>query len=346
MCRAGRGGPCWRRSACRSWRSRRSRTRCAPRSWVPPCCSPVFTSARSSRSKYDDPRDPHEPRARQPQDGVLGVHRLGVPAVHVAHLDLSGLQGEERRRTVPPRDPQHPVHVRQHVRPADVEPDDGTGARRGAARRHEVGKDLAVLDGTARARVPGRPGDRVHGVRAQGPDAPDEPVRLHVLRADGDARRARDGRRLVAADAVGAGAAGEAHQCACDDRRDQRPVLALRGRGLDRDLYGGIPHPMTEHSHPTAGVYLRVAAVLVILTVLEVGVFYVPAFHPVLVPVLVVLSAAKFTLVVMFYMHLKADSRVFTFLFGAPLLLAAVVMVALLFLLLGALTLRGAAGAG
>src|SRR2546423_13383168 len=79
----------------------------------------------------------------------------------------------------------------------------------------------------------------------------------------------------------------------------------------------------TEHAHPTAGVYLRVAAVLVILTVLEVGVFYVPAFHPVLVPVLLVLSAAKFALVVMFYMHLKADSRMFTFLFGAPLMLAA-----------------------
>src|SRR5438309_11847368 len=100
-----------------------------------------------------------------------------------------------------------------------------------------------------------------------------------------------------------------------------------------------------EHAHPSVDVYLRVAAALVILTVLEVGVFYVPAFHPVLVPVLLVLSAVKFTLVVMFYMHLKADSRVFTFLFGAPLLLAAVVMVALLFLLLGALTLRGAAGA-
>src|ERR1051325_11532882 len=98
-----------------------------------------------------------------------------------------------------------------------------------------------------------------------------------------------------------------------------------------------------EHSHPTSGVYLRGAAGRGIL---EVVVFYVPAFHPVLVPVLVVLSAAKFTLVVMFYMHLKADSRVFTFLFGAPLLLAAVVLVALLFLLLGALTLRGAAGAG
>src|SRR2546425_11784254 len=100
------------------------------------------------------------------------------------------------------------------------------------------------------------------------------------------------------------------------------------------------------HGHPTAAVYVRVAAILVILTVLEIGVFYVPAFRPVLVPVLLVLSAAKFTLVVMFYMHLKADSRFFTFLFGVPLLLAVGVMVALLFLFLGALTLKGAAGAG
>ncbi len=104
--------------------------------------------------------------------------------------------------------------------------------------------------------------------------------------------------------------------------------------------------PERGDAHPTVGVYLRVAAALVILTVLEVGVFYVPAFHAVLVPVLLVLSTAKFALVVMFYMHLKADSRVFSFLFGAPLALAVVVLVALLFLFLGALTLRGAAGAG
>ena len=92
--------------------------------------------------------------------------------------------------------------------------------------------------------------------------------------------------------------------------------------------------------------YLRVAAALVILTVLEVGVFYVPAFHVVLVPVLLVLSATKFTLVVMFYMHLKDDDKFFSFLFGAPLVIAVGVMVALLFLFFGALTLRGVAGAG
>jgi cytochrome c oxidase subunit 4 len=93
-------------------------------------------------------------------------------------------------------------------------------------------------------------------------------------------------------------------------------------------------------AHATTGTYLRVAAALVIITLLEVGVFYVPAFQPTLVPVLLFLSAIKFTLVVMFYMHLKFDNRFFAFLFGGPLLLAMAVVVSLLFLFYGALRLR------
>lgn len=92
--------------------------------------------------------------------------------------------------------------------------------------------------------------------------------------------------------------------------------------------------------HATTGTYLRVAAILVIVTLIEVGVFYVPAFQPALVPTLLVLSALKFALVVMFYMHLKFDNRFFTFLFGGPLLLAVGVMIGLLFLFFGAVRLR------
>lgn len=95
----------------------------------------------------------------------------------------------------------------------------------------------------------------------------------------------------------------------------------------------------TSHGHPTAAVYLRIAAVLFILTVLEVGVFYVPAFHPILVPALLTLSAVKFALVVMFYMHLKMDNRFFTLIFGGPLLLATAVMIGLMFLF-GVLVIR------
>ena len=91
------------------------------------------------------------------------------------------------------------------------------------------------------------------------------------------------------------------------------------------------PHP-EQHAHPTAGTYLRVFAILVIITLVEVGIFYVPAFQPILVPALLTFSAIKFALVVMFYMHLKQDSALFTFLFGGPFLLAVGMMIGLLFL--------------
>jgi cytochrome c oxidase subunit 4 len=97
---------------------------------------------------------------------------------------------------------------------------------------------------------------------------------------------------------------------------------------------------MSEQSHATTGTYLRIAAVLVIITFIEVGVFYVPVFQPALVPTLLVLSAVKFTLVVMFYMHLKFDNRFFAVLFGGPLLLGVAVVVSLLFIFYGTVRLR------
>src|SRR5258706_13798708 len=93
-------------------------------------------------------------------------------------------------------------------------------------------------------------------------------------------------------------------------------------------------------AHASTGTYLPIAAILVIITLIEVGVFYVPAFQSVLVPVLLVLSAVKFTLVVMFYMHLQFDNRFFTCLFGGPLLLGFVVVVSLLLIFYGTVRLR------
>lgn len=95
-----------------------------------------------------------------------------------------------------------------------------------------------------------------------------------------------------------------------------------------------------QQAHATTGTYLRVAAILVIITLIEVGIFYVPAFQSFLVPVLLVLSAVKFALVVMFYMHLKFDNKFFAFLFGGPLLLGLFVVVSLLFIFYGSVRLR------
>ncbi|HKI99834.1 MAG TPA: cytochrome C oxidase subunit IV family protein [bacterium] len=67
-----------------------------------------------------------------------------------------------------------------------------------------------------------------------------------------------------------------------------------------------------EHEHPGPLTYAKVAAVLTILTAMEVWVFYLPAVRSMLVPILIVLSGTKFTLVVMFYMHLKYDHGAFS----------------------------------
>jgi len=74
--------------------------------------------------------------------------------------------------------------------------------------------------------------------------------------------------------------------------------------------------------HASTAIYLIVAGILCGITGLEFGVIYVRRLAPVLLPLLLTLSAGKFALVVMFYMHLRYDSRVLTFLFVAPLVLA------------------------
>ena len=98
-----------------------------------------------------------------------------------------------------------------------------------------------------------------------------------------------------------------------------------------------------EHGHPTAGVYAKVGLVLVVLTALEVGLYEITygehagAFsadiRPFFVPMLLLLSAAKFALVAMFYMHLKQDSKLFTGVFVFPLTIAAVIIFGLMILM-------------
>lgn len=89
-----------------------------------------------------------------------------------------------------------------------------------------------------------------------------------------------------------------------------------------------------EHEHPTWKEYKWVAFWLTLITVLEVWFYYIPRFvaSPYFVPTLLILSATKFAIVVLFYMHLKYDHKLFRALFSAPLLIAMSMIVALLFL--------------
>ena len=90
------------------------------------------------------------------------------------------------------------------------------------------------------------------------------------------------------------------------------------------------PLQATQHEHASIGTYVRVAVILCIVTALEFTVIYIRRLTPILLPLLLVLSAGKFALVVMFYMHLRYDAKPLTFFFVSALLLASGVTLALM----------------
>jgi cytochrome c oxidase subunit 4 len=87
-----------------------------------------------------------------------------------------------------------------------------------------------------------------------------------------------------------------------------------------------------EGGHASPGFYWMIGVVLTVITAVEVAIFYIPQLASVLVPALLVLSAAKFVLVVAYYMHLKFDSNVFAGLFMAGFVLATFMVTALIVL--------------
>ncbi|HWJ23147.1 MAG TPA: cytochrome C oxidase subunit IV family protein [Gemmatimonadaceae bacterium] len=94
-------------------------------------------------------------------------------------------------------------------------------------------------------------------------------------------------------------------------------------------------HDAAAHAHhPTAKTYLVVGLFLTIITVLEVWAYYVPSFvaSKAFVPTLLIMSAVKFATVVMFYMHLKYDHKIFRALFTGGFLVAATTLIGLMFL--------------
>ena len=72
--------------------------------------------------------------------------------------------------------------------------------------------------------------------------------------------------------------------------------------------------------------YIKIAAILAFLTGLEVSTYFVD-FGPVFLPVLLVLMSVKFFIVVSYFMHLKFDSKIFSFLFYMGLFLAVTVYI-------------------
>ena len=78
-----------------------------------------------------------------------------------------------------------------------------------------------------------------------------------------------------------------------------------------------------EHAHPGPGEYIKVAVVLAIVTAIEVAAYYVTGLSDtVLSAGLLIMMVIKFSLVGLWFMHLRFDSPLFRRLFVVGIILA------------------------
>jgi heme/copper-type cytochrome/quinol oxidase subunit 4 len=72
-------------------------------------------------------------------------------------------------------------------------------------------------------------------------------------------------------------------------------------------------HPAGSHAgrHPSPKEYIRIAVILALITAAEVAIYYMEGAKEFLIPMLFLFSVIKFSLVVMWYMHLMFDSRTY-----------------------------------
>jgi cytochrome c oxidase subunit 4 len=86
-----------------------------------------------------------------------------------------------------------------------------------------------------------------------------------------------------------------------------------------------VRQPLTtsrEHAHPGPVEYVKVGVILAVATGIEVGIYYANLGQHLLTGLLLALMVFKFALVVLWFMHLRFDSKLFRRLFVTGLGLA------------------------
>ena len=91
------------------------------------------------------------------------------------------------------------------------------------------------------------------------------------------------------------------------------------------------PTDIAAHEgHPSPSQYIVVGLILGVVTAVEVAVYYVDTLAGVLLGILMVLSAMKFILVMLWFMHLRFDNQLFSILFSGGLVLAVLLFIVVL----------------
>lgn len=91
-------------------------------------------------------------------------------------------------------------------------------------------------------------------------------------------------------------------------------------------------HATAEAHSESTRKYWIIGAVLAVITIIEVLITFVPMPHEFLFVILMILAFVKGAGVVMYFMHLQGDFKVFQFVFIVPFSLASLLI--LLFILL------------
>jgi cytochrome c oxidase subunit IV len=95
--------------------------------------------------------------------------------------------------------------------------------------------------------------------------------------------------------------------------------IAETGRATEP---GAIEEEPELSAHPGPKQYVVVAIVLAVATAFEVGLYYLNLPHPLLATLLLFFAVIKFSLVALWFMHLRFDSLIFRRLFVTGLILA------------------------
>ena len=94
-------------------------------------------------------------------------------------------------------------------------------------------------------------------------------------------------------------------------------------------IEGGHTAGAHERNHPTVRQYLLIGLLLTVITIVELFASY-SDMGALLIPVLIVLSAVKFAVVVAYFMHLRFEDALLTRLFVFGFVLASAILIALI----------------
>ncbi len=91
--------------------------------------------------------------------------------------------------------------------------------------------------------------------------------------------------------------------------------------------------PARHRAHPSDAQYMLIALILAVITAIEVGVSYAKGLGDAAAPLLLILAATKFAIVVGFFMHLRFDSVILRRVFATGIALAIAIYLITFFML-------------